>query len=218
MHMIRHYFLAGALALGALDPFGCGTAPAQATPGPSHSTLFSRNVHVARHDRFRLTRTTRICVETIIDPGVIERIEAGGERVDLVAYNTSITNQAWQQFQNLGLPAYFENPERARVNPYIKDVADRSCLEQPGNILVRQHVGSDSTGRGYRVTIEASQGRSRYASAIERPGIITAPSRIRIALDSDTIPVTGEPFWDVGHDSYRLGTLLINHVFAGTRP
>jgi hypothetical protein len=213
---IRYYFLVGALVLGALDPFGCRAAPAQ-TPRLSHSTLFIWNVHVARHDRFRLARTTRICVETTIDPGVIARIQAGGERVDLAAYNANIIDQAWRRFENLRLPAYFQNPERARVNPYISDVADRSCLEQPGNILVRQRIGSDPSGWGYRIAIEASQGRNRYASVIERPGIITAPSQIRVALDSDTIPVTGEPFWDVGHDSYRLGTLLINHIFAGNR-
>lgn len=208
-----------AAATGTFGPAAFDAAAAQTAVGRPHSASAARNVQISRRDRFRLTPTSRVCVEAMIDLAVMPRIEAGGERVSSRALTFMLTDRIWDRFHSLGLSHYLGTPERTRVNSYISDIADRSCLERRDNVLVRLRVGSDAGGRGYRITIEASQGVRHYSSAIQRTRIITVSDQTRqmIPPESESVPTLGTPFWDVSHDSYRLATLLTDHIFAGNR-
>jgi hypothetical protein len=214
--MRRTYPVLG-IAIAAASASGCAAAAVRG--GPQAAGSARSVVQVDRRDPFRLTATTRVCVEAALDPSVSRRIEASDESVTARALTFMITGLVADRFRALGLSPYLGTPERPRVVPYISDIADRSCVEQPGNVLVRLNVGADATGRGYRITIAASQGRQRYSSAIERARILMIPGETRhmIPRDGDTLPGTATPFWDVTRDSYRLSRRLTEHIFARTR-
>jgi hypothetical protein len=166
-----------------------------------------------------LTPASRVCVETTIDPIVRARIEASGESINEAGASNPIISGVSERFARLGLFTWVGSPERRRVTPYVDEIADHSCLEARGNVLIRQHIGADAGERGYRIAIEASQGTRRYSIAIERSSLIAISGEARemIAPDADFMPGTRTPFRDVSRDIYRLSILLIDHIFLGSR-
>lgn len=156
-------------------------------------------IRLSRDDELRVSRATRISVETQFAPGIAAALHLpdGAER----SYANRVSDACVRALRATGKPA--------SIVAAPGEIADDGT-----NVLVRLTVGPNAEGTPYRVSLAASQKDAHWSASIERPGFRYVPGNIPIRPDRTT--PDGRPYWDAARDTDALAGRLCDHLLSGS--
>ncbi len=177
----------------------------------------SNPISIIRSDKLFVDQQNRFCVTSFSDSATMRLVERSGESMTswtVGAFANDTSTELQNALERAGLPT--QVPRSASSNRVV--VASpmqlpTACESKKDTIFVSIGVQSLSASGGYRVSLTAKQGRRLYIAQIDRRLLISMSMELRNGIPWDaTSTYRGEPFWDVGHDIFKLRKSLVDHL------
>lgn len=193
-----------------------------ATATPINNMNYSRAtkspIIILRSDKLVVDAGTKFCIKGYADKATIASVRRSGEEMmpwtvgafandTVIALNTALIDA--------GYPTS-TTPSRVVIDS-LQQKQD-TCVNKASTIFTSINVQSLPGSAGYRISLSSKQGTRQYVTRIDRMMMIPMSMEFRNGIKWDAeSDDEGKPFWDVGHDFFKLRSNLINHLFQDDR-